>query len=52
MLNMLIAVAGGFLVGQSLESLSDPTVGHVLQLITGLAMQAWACPIIPNTEAE
>lgn len=47
---VLMAWLGCPMVMIALETFPDPTVGQMMQLILGLALLAWACPFITDTE--
>ena len=47
---VLVAWLGGLMAGSALEAFPDATLGHVVQLILGLALLAWGCPFIKDPE--
>lgn len=47
---VLVAWLGGLMAGGALEAFPDATVGHVVQLVVGLALLAWACPFVTDLE--
>lgn len=48
--DLLASLAGSMLVTGALTPFPDLTVGQVVQLIVGLALLAWACPLIQDPE--
>lgn len=52
-LKWLVGCLGGLVVGGALPAFSDdPTVGHMVQLVVGLALLAWACPFVIDQQQK